>query len=695
LSALAALVACALMLGMQESVSAQGTAPLAIQSVWVPTGNMSVARVGNTATLLPNGKVLVTGGVIASTPSRLDSAELYDPASGTWSMTGSMNLPRFGHTATLLADGRVLVVGGILYNSDFLGFNTAELYDPATGTWALTGNLSITPLAHTATLLQNGKVLVVDGNYNKVCELYDPSSGTWSATGSLNVVRTRFTATLVHDGRVLVARGTNATDFDGGAISSLSSAELYDPASGNWTLTASSLAPSVGHTATLLPSGKVLVAGGVSDDYAGAGGLTDSELFDPVTGTWTQTAPLTSPHSYYTATLLPNGNVLVAAGDATGMAAEQFDPIAGTWSSVSSLNNARFGPTATLLLDGRVLVAGGGTVSAELYAPLAPPVNSYRMTALFSDQAGLYQLIQLDELSGLNEQQHLRGLTLTSTSRSGVAKTFVFPDDLPSSATARTHVLIGTVAPQIAQQVDFTLPYGFLPTEGGTLVLGGFDAWSYAALPADGRTTLLRNNVLIADSCNKAPGFVFQSFSHPALGLTVFADPAFEYYNQALDHYFMSASQPDIDALDSGRISGWERTGESLPVWITSFNCLFGFASPPNLVPVCRLYIPPADGNSHFFSASADECSAAQTLHPQLVLETSKAFYASLPDPQTGACLYDQIPVYRVWNGRADSNHRYTVSLAIRDQMLSRGYVKEGYGPEAVAMCVGGGIPSD
>ena len=688
--ALAALVACALAFGVQPSASAQGTAPLAIQAVWVPTGNMNVARYANTTTLLPNGKVLVTGGLGAT--GNLDSTELYDPASGTWSMAAPMRISRYGHTATLLADGRVLAIGGNLGDPNFSHFNSVELYDPVTDTWVFLPGLSRTPSGHTATLLQNGKVLVTAGNYDKNCELYDPSSGTWSATGSLNVARARFTATLLQDGRVLVVGGTNQTDFDGNALSSLSSAELYDPASGNWTLTASSNASSVDHSATLLPSGTVLVAGGANNDFAGAA-LTDSELFVPGTGSWMQTARLTSARSGHASTLLPNGNVLVASGDATGMAAEEFNPTTGTWSSVSSLNTARFGATATLLLDGTVLVAGGGSVSAELYRLLVLPVNSYRMTALFSDQAGLFQLIQLDELSGLNEQQHFRGLTLTVMSRSGVAKTFVFPNDLPSSATARTHVLIGTVAPQIAPQVDFTLPYGFLPTEGGTLIFGGFDAWSYAALPADGRTTLLRSNVLIADSC-KAPGFIFQSFTHSPIRLSVFADPAFEYYNQALDHYFMSSSQPDIDALDSGRISGWERTGESLPVWITSFNC-FGSGSPLNLVPVCRLYIPPADGNSHFFSASAEECSAAQTQHPEFVLETSKAFYASLPDPQTGACLYDQIPVYRVWNARADSNHRYTVSLAIRDQMLSRGYLKEGYGPDAVAMCVGGGIPSD
>src|SRR5437660_11111520 len=109
--------------------------------------------------------------------------------------------------------------------------------------------------------------------------------------------------------------------------------------------------------------------------------------------------------------------------------------------------------------------------------------------------------------------------------------------------------------------------------------------------------------------------------------------------------------------------------------------------------PSCRIYLPPASGNSHFFSASSDECSGAVATHPEYVKETPSAFWATLPNPSTGACGYEQIPVYRLWNARADSNHRYTVDPALRDAMRARGYVAEGYGPGNVAMCVGGGIP--
>jgi hypothetical protein len=109
------------------------------------------------------------------------------------------------------------------------------------------------------------------------------------------------------------------------------------------------------------------------------------------------------------------------------------------------------------------------------------------------------------------------------------------------------------------------------------------------------------------------------------------------------------------------------------------------------LLDVCRIQIPVSDGDSHFFSASASECSATLAQHPTLILETPKAFLATLPDAQTGACPMGQQPIYRLWNGRADSNHRYVDSLDMRNAMQARGYVAEGYGTEAVAFCVGGG----
>ncbi|MEP7182472.1 MAG: S8 family serine peptidase [Betaproteobacteria bacterium] len=150
-----------------------------------------------------------------------------------------------------------------------------------------------------------------------------------------------------------------------------------------------------------------------------------------------------------------------------------------------------------------------------------------------------------------------------------------------------------------------------------------------------------------------------------------------EFYNAARDHYFISSLQPDIDALDSGKFPGWSRTGQSFD----------GYAvATAGANPVCRFYIPPP-GDSHYFSASPEECAAVQTLFPMFTYEAPAVFYINLPDLNTGACPAGTLPVYRLWNKRADTNHRYTTSTMIRNQMLAKGYVSEGYGPSSVSMC--------
>jgi hypothetical protein len=315
--------------------------------------------------------------------------------------------------------------------------------------------------------------------------------------------------------------------------------------------------------------------------------------------------------------------------------------------------------------------------------------SSFRMVALFTDQAGVVQYVQLQESSGLNGQQGFAGLTLESISRIGVVKRYTFPHDLPSAATAFRSVLIGTEH-NGPPDTDFALPPGFIPADGGVLIFAGSDSWDYGIPPANGLAMLLRQgNTPSGSPC--VPPYIFAPFTGFPTGLSAPMDPVVEYYNKTLDHYFMTASQPDVDALDSGRIPGWERTGQSFTAWITRVKCLF--ESPPGMGPVCRIYLPPASGNSHFFSASPDECSDTVASHPEYIQETPSAFWATLPDPSTGACGYDQVAIYRLWNARADSNHRYTTDPAIRDAMLARGYVAEGYGPGNVAMCVGGSIP--
>jgi large repetitive protein len=335
---------------------------------WTMTGNLNVARSYHTATLLPNGKVLVYGGFTGSgTESRaVRSAELYDPATGVWTFTGSAFYERANHTATLLPNGRVLVAGGSLLKS-------AELYDPGTGQWYATGPLQVGRSSHTATLLPNGKVLVAG---NDSAELYDPVTQVWTPTGDLNVARTEHRMALLPDGKVLVVGGFVSNGFS-------NSAELYDPATGVWTLTGSLFYDRLGrmHTVTALQDGRALVAGGYINDSIGPS-LDAVEEYHPASGEWYSVGLLNTARRYHAATLLSNGKVLVAGGlDTSGAgwfhlnSTEVFDPVSLVWTATADLNVARSFHTMTLLSNGKVLVAGGDNAtsyfnsldSAELY----------------------------------------------------------------------------------------------------------------------------------------------------------------------------------------------------------------------------------------------------------------------------------------------------------------------------------------
>lgn len=349
-----------------------------LRGTFVPTGDMTTARSGHTATLLANGTVLIVGG------AREATAELYDPSTATFAPTGGMTVARVGHTATLLSDGKVLIAGGWCLSS-------AELYDPATGTFAATGSMIEDQAGHAATLLPNGKVLIVGGERAAPPwptaarpELYDPVSGTFSLAGAYAGTGSLYssaggpiwpTANALPDGRVLIA-GENPP-------------EIYDPTTGMFSVTSRMIAPVYQygidwHTGTSLNAGTVLITGG-NDDMS-CGGFANAEIYDPISGTFSLVGPMTTSRDIHTATLLREGTVLLTGGGEgwcfrpTLDSAELYDPETRSFVAVGRMTRSRTAHTATLLNDDTVLIAGGTsfwpastTSSAELYRPTTAP----------------------------------------------------------------------------------------------------------------------------------------------------------------------------------------------------------------------------------------------------------------------------------------------------------------------------------
>jgi 6-phosphogluconolactonase (cycloisomerase 2 family) len=344
-------------------------------NTFIPTGSMSTPRAEHTATLLPNGKVLVAGGTASI--NSLSTAELYDTSTGMFVSAGNLVTSRNRHTATLLANGKVLLAGGD--SGATLGSTSAELYDPSSGTFSATGSMTNGRSLHTATLLTDGRVLVAGGigvsGLTLSAELYDPNTGTFAVTGNMQRFRLAHTATLLPNGMVLITGGV-------GIFGTEATAEIYDPTTGIFTLLANSMTTfRAYHTATLLPNGKVLLAGGDQDVSIAFEALNTAELFDPATNTFTSTGPMTTPRFLHTATLLSNGQVLVAGGDGNTIlvnnSAELYDG-ANSFASTGSMSVARDRHTATLLSNGNVLVTGGSNgiiflMSAETYIPTPSP----------------------------------------------------------------------------------------------------------------------------------------------------------------------------------------------------------------------------------------------------------------------------------------------------------------------------------
>lgn len=379
---------------------------------WMSAASMAVGRAHFTATVLKDGRVIAVGGRTALPPTYdafdVDSVEIYDAAADRWTVAAPLSGARSSHAATLLRDGRLLVTGGW---RNGVALATAEVFDPASGTWSLAANMPVAYAGHAATLLANGKVMVTGGEQNSdLTFFYDPATNQWSL-GPRNVAIRMPTATLLPDGRVLVigASGTTyqptpawhvlnpatqqwapvagltlrtghtATLLGSGVVFVMGGTPVY-PMLGaaaqvvfavrpTWSTAGQMQAWRISPSLTLLPSGKVLIAGGSSNPAM--------ETFDPTGGTLTAVGVMPRPRDQFTAKLLRSGKVLMAGGRSGSdyvRDADLYDPATGQWNGAGALQRGREGHSTTMLADGRVLIAGGqdaaGLVaSVEIFDP--------------------------------------------------------------------------------------------------------------------------------------------------------------------------------------------------------------------------------------------------------------------------------------------------------------------------------------